>query len=255
MTLLGKKEIRDRLGSTVIIEPYKEENLGSAQYDVTLGEHYWRDKGDAVLYNPYDRGTPRFVKGDLCRIVMCETPGGEVNPHGLRSDLKSQILFLYDLTETLPEDGSRHWAGFKSVARRLVGIGDAPVILINPGESLLCHTEEFIGGRGDVTTSMRARSTLGRIGISVCLCAGLGDVGYFNRWTMEVRNHSRFVIPLVPGRRVAQLQFWQIQSLLGMADQYAGSKYQDTDDLAKLKASWSPEDMLPKMWRDREVRR
>lgn len=255
MTLLGKREIRERLGSTIIVDPFRDENLGSAQYDVTLGQNFWRDASSGGFFNPYDQREARFVKGDLRRVVMCETPAFEVDPHGIRAMRARQVLWDFPVEERLPENGEVAWLGYKSVARRLVGIEDAPVILISPGESLLCHTEEFIGGRGDVTTSMRARSTLGRIGISVCLCAGLGDVGYFNRWTMEVRNHSHFVIPLVPGRRVAQLQFWKIESLLEEADQYSGSKYQGTTNLAELKASWCPEDMLPKMWRDREVRR
>jgi len=40
-------------------------------------------------------------------------------------------------------------------------------------------------------------------------CAGWGDVGYINRWTMEITNNSRFyAIPLVVGRRIAQIVFF-----------------------------------------------
>ena len=38
---------------------------------------------------------------------------------------------------------------------------------------------------------MQARSSLGRSYIEVCKCAGMGDVGFCNRWTMEITNNSR----------------------------------------------------------------
>lgn len=56
------------------------------------------------------------------------------------------------------------------------------IIWITPGETILAHTNEFIGGCKSVTTMMKARSSLGRNFIEVCKCAGWGDVGYINRW-------------------------------------------------------------------------
>src|SRR5690348_8641441 len=45
--------------------------------------------------------------------------------------------------------------------------------------------------------------------ISVMQCAGWGDIGYVNRWTMEITNNSRhYSIPLVVGRRCAQIVFF-----------------------------------------------
>ena len=35
------------------------------------------------------------------------------------------------------------------------------IIWLNPGETILGHTSEFIGGRQTVTTMMKARSSLG----------------------------------------------------------------------------------------------
>ena len=47
---------------------------------------------------------------------------------------------------------------------------------LHPGETILAHTQEFIGGRECVTTMMKARSSLGRVFVAVCKCAGWGDV-------------------------------------------------------------------------------
>src|SRR5215470_14782545 len=52
------------------------------------------------------------------------------------------------------------------------------VIRIRPGDTILAHTLEVIGGHAGFTTSMRARSSIGRSCLSVCKCAGVGDVGF-----------------------------------------------------------------------------
>lgn len=114
-------------------------------------------------------------------------------------------------------------------------------ITIFPNETILCHTQEVIGGKKNIATKMNARSSLGRCGISVCKCAGFGDVGYINRWTMELTNHLDIAVALKVGMRIAQISFFKVGETL---KQYNG-KYQ-----SKV---WKPEDMLPRLWEDWEV--
>lgn len=106
----------------------------------------------------------------------------------------------------------------------------------------------------DVETEEDSLFVLGD-GLMVLNCAGMGDVGYFNRWTMEITNNSRYhTIPLVVGRRVAQLLFFKVAAV-DFKDQYeVAGKYQSSASLADLKRDWTPEQMLPKQWRDRECR-
>jgi dCTP deaminase len=132
-------------------------------------------------------------------------------------------------------------------------------ILIAPGESILAHTIEFIGGKNGteelpaVTTEMRARSSTGRIGISVCKCAGWGDIGYVNRWTMEITNFSNVIMPLPIGMRIAQIIFHETTPVPEI-DKYAKKgKYQTSDDIKSLKKNWKPEDMLPKLYKDKDL--
>jgi dCTP deaminase len=158
----------------------------------------------------------------------------------------------------------RHWLKTHGNHKQLIkGIDpDNLVIWLAPGETILGHTEEFIGGKNIVTTMMKARSSTGRNFITVCRCAGWGDVGYINRWTMEITNNSRFYhIPLVVGRRVAQMAFFEVEPI-ETKDKYGGhyhskedSKYQSTLDLKSLRKGWKPADMLPKMWKDREIQK
>ncbi|MBI4414691.1 MAG: hypothetical protein HY566_00445, partial [Candidatus Kerfeldbacteria bacterium] len=131
--------------------------------------------------------------------------------------------------------------------------GEDRLIIVEPGETILAHTIEFVGGRRCVTTEMRARSSMGRIGITVCKCAGWGDVGYINRWTMEVTNVLRErAIPLPVGMRIAQIALYEVDPLDAS---YAGEsgKYQTTDDMDELVASWNPSTMLPRLYDDRDI--
>lgn len=225
--LLGKPAIKrlfDR--GYITIDPFDQENLGSAQYDLSLGRHFYRENsnGQATwalsnLYNPYD---------------------------------KAHVQHKWRLCEPM-----KHEELIERTGKRLVNVGlDEELIILEPGELILGHTVEFVGGSCDfVTTMMKARSSLGRNGIEVCRCAGMGDVGYFTRWTMEIVNTSRFQpIALPVGRRVAQLLFFEVEGV-GESTYERGGKYQDSRLLDDLKARWSPEQMLPKQHLDRESKR
>lgn len=206
----------------IVIQPFAEGNLNTSSYDVSLGEWYFREQRPPLgvsLYSPWSEIDVRAVWGEPQHAVVAHEYSEE---HGVN----------------LPK-------GIRPLDR---------IILIPPQETLLCHTQEFIGGRDGITTMMKARSSMGRNFIEVCKCAGWGDVGYINRWTMEITNNSRhYTIPLVVGRRIAQIVFFEVGSTNGRNYGDEG-KYQAGSDVAKLENNWSPDDMLPKMWNDREAR-
>jgi len=119
----------------------------------------------------------------------------------------------------------------------------AGIIAVRPGDTILAHTMEVVGGRNGFTTSMRARSSIGRSCMSVCKCAGVGDVGYIARWTMEITNHSHATIELPVGLRVAQILFYEV----GETEKHYEGKYGQG-------AAWSPLEMLPKLYNDWDMR-
>ena len=210
---------------TIVIDEFDKKNLGNASYDLTLGEHYYREQapmnGDAV-FNIYNEADTARVWG--------------------KKHLTAQALSAEEL--------ARVGEGVKKTDK---------IIWLAPGETVLAHTEEFAGGQGTVDTMLKARSSTARNFISVCKCAGWGDVGYINRWTMQITNNSRhWHIPLVAGRRIAQIVFFEVEPLeeKGDAGAYAkkaDSKYQAAGTLKKIKKDWKPSDMLPKMWKDRDA--
>jgi dCTP deaminase len=117
-------------------------------------------------------------------------------------------------------------------------------IVIDPGETFLAHTFERIGGLNTVTTSMRARSSMGRCGLSVCSDAGVGDVGYADIWTVEIRNDNSVPQVLHPGMRIAQIEFYEIGPTRATYEGKYGRKGTE----------WSVWDMIPKLWLDRDNR-
>jgi dCTP deaminase len=116
-------------------------------------------------------------------------------------------------------------------------------ILVKPGTTILAHTQEVVGARNGFTTTMHARSSIGRSGLSVCKCAGVGDVGYVSRWTMEISNHTTCSIVLPLGIRICQIKFDFVGETL---KEYQGKYGQD---------EWSPYDMLPRLYRDWDLDR
>lgn len=216
--------LRHFKSGNIIIDPFDDRKLKTTSYDVGLGEWCWREahpESRSTLHNLYDEdSTKRVWQG----------------PHEAEPAGEVERRLGIPLKNIRPEER---------------------VILLRPGETILAHTIEFIGGRNRVVAKMYARSSLGRNFVEVCKDAGWGDMGYFNRWTMEVTNNSQhFTIPLVVGRRIAQMVFYEVEPLEGTPDYVAGGgKYQHSQNLEELKRSWHPEMMIPRMHLDWEVQK
>lgn len=109
-------------------------------------------------------------------------------------------------------------------------------IPIESGQTILCHTNEVVGGRNGYLASMKSRSSTARYGLSVCRCAGVGDVGYISRWTMEISNHTKATIWMPVGMRIAQFIF----NYVGETDKEYTGQYGDSS------SAFDPLCMLPK---------
>lgn len=188
---------------TIIIEPFNEKSVNNTSYDVTLG--------------------PYFYETDYKKVEFIDITSNDCIT-SLFGEVKEAEVYTGEFPHSRLKEGDKF-------------------IRLKPTQRYLCHTNEFIGGRIGTTTMMKAKSTIGRCGISVCQCAGWGDVGYFNRWTMEVKNHNDVDVILRVGDPVAQIVFFSTNA---EAFQYSDKgKYQVSSDLLEIKEKWNPAMMLP----------
>lgn len=222
MALSDKRILEEMRSGDIIIDPFRKDHLATSSYDVSLGEWFFREqqpKYNHALYNIWSREHMEHVWG-----------ADKVEHAVVAEEAFQKYRFNWD------------------------GINPSDlVILMRPGETILAHTVEFIGGRNHITTMMKARSSMGRNFIEVCKCAGWGDVGFFNRWTMEITNNSRnYIIPLVVGRRIAQIIFFETGQIIEK-DYTEGGKYQTASSVEELKARWNPSMMLPGLHKDKDI--
>ncbi|TAL48756.1 hypothetical protein EPN83_03075 [Patescibacteria group bacterium] len=222
MALSDKRILEEMKRRNIVISPFHRANLATSSYDVSLGEWHFREQRPKYYHNIYN-------------IYNKEHTDHVWGTKPFRAEKARDVFqkFKFDFTGIRPDD---------------------KIILLQPGEMILAHTEEFVGGRDHITTMMKARSSMGRNFIEVCKCAGWGDVGYTNRWTMEITNNSsHYAIPLVVGRRIAQMVFFDVGEIL-KDDYVKGGKYQTSQNLRELKKGWRPIMMLPKLYNDWEAR-
>lgn len=221
MGVYSNRQIKQAIESGhIVVHPYREEHVAGSSVDVTLGHYFYKQESideSNGIYNPFDQAdVQRYFKGPL-----------EAMPHAEWCRKYGKPLF-----KNIPEDH--------------------PIIVLRPGERILGHTHEFIGIKAPGTSTMQARSTWGRNGVAVCLDAGWGDPGYINRWTMEIYNmneHESVVLPV--GERIAQIVFYETGPVDAEYKKLSG-KYQSaaSDSLNDIIANWSPEQMLPRGYKD-----
>ena len=119
---------------------------------------------------------------------------------------------------------------------------DHPIIVLRPGERILAHTHEFVG--------IRAQGGAAQVRFD----AGWIDPGYINRITLEIYNlnmHESVVLPV--GERIGQMIFHKtgpVEGGYGSGARKMSDKYQTGSDLEEIIASWRPEMLLPKTYRD-----
>ena len=220
-TLSNKGILQKLISGEIEIEPFHLSALAVNSYDVTLGRHYYRMK----------------------------KPNTANQVHNIYS--KTAVNDLWQLEEAELYSDYRARTGMS-----LEGVADTDrIICSHPHELILGHTNEKCGGRVGFTSKMYARSSTGRSGIAVCGDAGLGDQGFSrSAWTMELKNSTPYVIPLVVGRRIAQIQFLAVTETFqqdGFRSYIDQGKYHSCEKAGDGSVGkWLPTAMLPRLNQD-----
>ncbi len=227
MSVYSNTEIREAVSDgRIVCVPFSDHHVSEASLDFTLGHYFYKQEYQPEsngVYNPFDvDDVARYFKGPL-----------EAIPHKEWCEKNNQALF-----ENIPESH--------------------PIIVLQPGERILAHTHEFVGIRAHGgACEVKSRSSWGRNGVAVCFDAGWVDPGYVNRITLEIYNlnqHESVVLPV--GERIGQLIFHHTGPVEGDYSEGRNGmsgKYQHTSNLKELIATWNPEQMLPRAYKDSRV--
>lgn len=223
----------------IIIEPFNLKHLNTSSYDITLGEYYFREHRTPL--------TETDMSFDRYRIK-----NGETNHTSRIYNIYSEQAIKNLWGEPMQ---AKSYKFYKDQGIILENINeDEKIIFIDPQESIICHTEEFIGGRTRVTTMMKTRSSMGRSFIETSRDASWGDAGFYTRWAYEITNNSvHHTIPLVCGRRIAQIIFLDTGREDNNITYNKVGKYQNGTDIKEIKENWNPYQLLPKLYCDYEI--
>lgn len=235
MSILSDKDIKEcNNKGDIVITPFKIKNLGNCSYDVTLGEHYYINSANDIIEtnNTKDTTLMKLMSTLYPLKLNCYNP---FNPEHVKK------YWTYKSAEIVD----------KELADSYGLLEGSKIIVVPPHETILAHTNEFVGGVNNITTMMEARSSYGRSGISVCKCSGWGDVGYINRWTMEIQNSLNIPVILTVGERIAQIVFIRTGEI--EKPYHTKGSYQNSSDINFLMDNWKPETMLPKIKYDQKL--
>jgi dCTP deaminase len=227
MTLLSNTDIlRHMQSGAVVIEPFNARSLNNVSYDLTLGDTVMRYKPDAgVVDLSVDDPAEMFVPHRALRV-------GNAKPAHLLCSGERVLAH------------SREIAGGRQVTCQVcAGTGkEHHVFPPAAGVCPACKGRKVVA----VTTHLQATSTCARIGLSVCQCAGWGDVGYVSPWTLEVQNHSPRDLWIPVGAVLAQVCFHEVEPIIDGTSYEQGGGYQQSANVDVIRATWTPAKMLPK---------
>ncbi|MDR0272654.1 MAG: dCTP deaminase [Clostridiales bacterium] len=108
----------------------------------------------------------------------------------------------------------------KANATKTINIPEEGIVL-QPGKLYLGRTREYTATEKYVPM-LEGRSSIGRLGLFVHVCAGFGDVGFKGYWTLEI--HCVQPIRVYAGVGICQIYYHSIE---GEYEPYISGKYQN----------------------------
>jgi dCTP deaminase len=185
---------REMTKGNLIIDPFNKKNLGPNSYDMTLAP--------------------------TCKIY---------HPHAIKG-------------QPMTDDKFREWIDFKD----RVGYGekfeldcrkDNPVFefeiqeegfVLQPNHLYLYSCAETIGVGGDICATVMGKSSLGRLGLDIHVCAGFIDTGFGidKRSSLVLEMRTIYPLRIYPGMKICQIKFEQTTGEPDEAyNKKVGSKY------------------------------
>jgi deoxycytidine triphosphate deaminase len=237
----GKVAIKNLISNgELVIDAYNDAQANPASYDVTLSEYY-------------------FIEQPRQRLIFAGSDQTSIKIPVFNPYIESDVHTKWGLLETahtiseilaLADSDYKEYNITRKSFRDSDDIEHDRVIVLPPNGVILALTNEKVGGVKNYAAQMKSKSSIGRCCVRTCNDAGWGDPGYFDRWTMEIKNESQeHATFLYVGSRVAQIFFLKVDEV-GEGNRYteiSTSKYisdktlTDRQNIEKL--------MLPKLYK------
>ena len=240
--------LRHMLAGNIVIHPFNADQLQPNSYDVAVGVNYYRWIGDGK-----GKSFKQLRKSNIADI---EYSTDKTIKKGL-VPIYPESQYVYNIYNPFDsENVEAEWELQKAEQATtfinkhkimLNGIRFTDyIIVLEPHEQILAHTEEFVGGLNVIIHEISGKSSSGRNMTEMCSDANMGNVGFLNRYTLEIANKSGFAIPIVTGNvTYASFLFRETQ----IAGQTYKGQYAKSTDIDKVIEAWVPQMMLPKMKR------
>lgn len=97
--------------------------------------------------------------------------------------------------------------------------------VLQPGQLYLARSLEYTETHGFIPI-LQGRSSIGRLGVTVHVTAGFGDVGFCGYWTMQLTCIKPTKI--YPQMKICQIYY---QTILGDFEEYSSQKYQNSSSI------------------------
>lgn len=130
---------------------------------------------------------------ELGNIVISPFHEKYVNPNSYDLHLGKSLYRLDD--EEVDPLKDHKWFEFNLLERDTI---------IQPGKLYLAHTIEVAGSTVYIP-KIEGKSTLARLGLSIHLTAGYGDIGFIGSWTLEITTVKPFILRY--GMPICQIEF------------------------------------------------
>lgn len=151
-------------------------------------------------------------------IVISPYDESQVNPNSYNLKLGNEIAIYEDEILDIKSDNK-----IKKIVIPEEGY------LLEPGKLYLARTYEYTETHNLVPV-IWGRSSTGRIGLSVHVTAGFGDVGFCGYWTLQLTCIQP--VKIYPYMKVCQIVYFDIK---GEKTDYNSDKYQNSTEIVACK--------------------
>jgi deoxycytidine triphosphate deaminase len=178
MSFLSDSDIEQRLKSgDIICEPFNEANLSNSSIDLRLGQYLIKQKTSWWR---------RLLRLDVVKFELNEN--GKLKVNNPNKTEKHDLLWN---------------------SRTLFPCN----YVLKPGGFVLSSTLEYVGSNSNyIICQVADKSTLARLGLSVCFSAGYIDSNNVLNITLEIKNNGYVPIELQYGMHICQLKLAYLAS-------------------------------------------